>query len=115
MGDPTRVDASKVVVTFEQAELDAYMEAVHANGEKPTDDARVAYYLDRYEAIKETYMSLLLQKEEAEGRKSGDAMNALTPAFRANFVARRFVVGQLRKLGREVEDPYVPKADAARR
>lgn len=101
---------------FEQGELNAYMDAVHANGmEALTDAERLEYYKGRYEKVKVTYRSLLLQKEEADGRKSEDALTALAPAFRQNFVARRFVVSELRKLGATVDDPYVPMSATSKR
>ena len=102
--------------TFEQADLDAYIEGVKDNeGDEPTKEERIAYYWARYEKVKATYAHLKLQKEEAEGRKSQEALSSVLSAFRQNFIARRFVVAELRKLGEEVKDPYIPLSDMARR
>jgi hypothetical protein len=110
------VNEDRAPDAFEQGELSAYMEAVHADGmDAITDAERLEYYRGRYDKIKATYRSLLLQKEEADGRKDEEALTALAPHFRRNFVARRHVVSELRKLAETVSDPYVPTSATSKR
>ena len=99
----------------EEVALNAYMDAVGANGEAKTDDDRRSYYRKRLVEVKMTYKSLILQKEEAEGYKADrrEAMlNKLTPIFRDNYGERVRVVTELRKLGEVVDDPFVPLSKA---
>jgi len=90
----------------EEAEINAYME--NANGEGPNERDRKDYLTARYENVKAQYKFLLLQREEADGRKADDDMNKLTAAFRENYKARRYVVTELRRMGQAVDDKFVP-------
>lgn len=92
----------------QEAEINVYMES--PDGQGPKEDDRKAYLKGRHEEVKRDYKILCLQKEEAQGCKREDMLNQLTTAFRNNWKARRYVVVELRRMGEQVEDSFVPKS-----
>jgi len=92
----------------EEAELAAYMEA--GDGQAPGQEDRRAYLQRRHAEIDREYRDLLLQKEEIEARRNEKLLDAVTAMFRENWKARKFVVVELRRLGEEVDDRFVPKS-----
>lgn len=112
MSDETKEEVKKDAEKIEEAEYNAYMEAVAANGEIPKESERKDYYKARYNNVKTVYKSLILQKEEAEGYRDKDQkklwLDKLTPAFRDNYRERIRIVTELRTLGEKVDDPFVP-------
>jgi len=105
-------DTKEEVEKIDEASINAYMEAVEANGEAPLEKERITYYTQRYNGVKATYKALLLQKEEAQQyrdkEQKDNLISKLTPAFRQNYIERLAVVTELRKLGQVIDDPYVP-------
>lgn len=93
---------------IEEAELDLYMES--ADGEAPTEVERREYLRRRYQAIKAEYKLLQLNREELAGRggKADRQEAEISRAFRENYLARKWVVRELRKAGEPIEDKFVP-------
>ena len=89
----------------EEAEVNAYMDAV---AETPEEKTKKLYTKSRYEGIKSEYRTLRLAKDEAAARKDEKRITELTPAFRENFKARKWAVTTLRQMGETVEDPFIP-------
>jgi len=94
---------------LEEAQINAYMEAVNANGEGPTDAERLAYLKARLFQVQAEYKALVLQRHEVEARKNEELLNKITSSFRENWKARKYVVTELRKCGETVEDKFIPK------
>ena len=91
----------------EEAEIDAYMETDDKDSD-PSEAEWTEYLKSRYENVKGNYKLLKLQKMEFEGRKDENSMNRLNPLFAQNYRERKYIVSELRKLGIEVEDRFVP-------
>jgi hypothetical protein len=92
-------------VEVEEAEIDAYMDD---GGEELTDDDRIGYLRTRYNQVLKEYKGLVLQKEEAEARKEEQLLTQLRAAFGPNFKARKYLVRELRRMGEEVKDRFIP-------
>jgi len=88
----------------EEAEINAYMEADY----RLPEERQIAYLKQRHTEIALEYENLKLQKSECEGRKYEDGLRRLQQIFRDNYIARKVVVTELRKLGEPVADPFVP-------
>jgi len=89
---------------IEEAVINGYMEDADA----AISEAEWKAYLNkRYEEIKLEYKSYVLQKRECEALGREELVNKLTPHFRNNFKARKWVVGELRLAGVPVEDKFI--------
>ena len=93
----------------EEAVINKYMDGPPGKDEALTDEDRLGYRRGRYENIKAVYKGLMLQKEEAQEKKSEDILNKLTAAFRENWVDRNWAVTKLRCSGEAVIDPFILK------
>lgn len=93
---------------IEQAELDSYMDHGNAAGDAPSIEDKRAYLLARYQAVRQTYKTLLLQKLELEKRGENSILVQIQKAFSENYAARKYCVRELRAIGEKLEDRFVP-------
>lgn len=100
MADPVKV---------EEAEILAYM---GSEVELPSVADRKSYFLKRLGNVRDVYLYLKLQQEEADAYKDKgyreQTIGKLQKLFRENYTERVTVVTELRKMGEKVDDPFVP-------
>lgn len=102
-----KLEAETVKDDVEEAEINAYMESEE---ESPSENEIKEYLYNRLREVKEGYKSLKLQKMELEATKNEQGLNQITKLFRNSFVARRFFVTELRRMGETVKDRFIPKS-----
>lgn len=91
---------------IEQGLIDAYMDDPRGHG--PTDATRKAFLHGRLRSVKQEYETLIMLREEAAAKKDDKRIAEFALAFRDNYKARKYAITQLRQMGEEVEDPFVP-------
>ena len=91
----------------EEAEINLYME--EPGEDAPTDYERIEILMKEYEGVKVDYKRLITLSEIAKSMKDEAKLNQFTQQFRHNYKARHAMVRELRELGCDIEDRFVPK------
>lgn len=96
----------------EEAEVLTYMAHDGPASELPVAADRKAYYLKRHTEVRDAYLYLKLQQEEAEHYRDkayrDKIMEKLKVLYRKNQTERIAAVLALRQMGLKIEDPFVP-------
>lgn len=83
-------------------------EAESKDGLLPNQDEFLVYLEQRYRDVKNEYKLLVMQKREVEATKNEQGKARLPQLFEQNYKQRKWVVGELKKLGKKTGDPVFP-------
>lgn len=100
--------SSQKLPVIDESRIQSYMDS----GFSPDAKSKQEYYLTRYQKVLEVYIWLKFQKDEYEKYIDAPLRNErlmkLSALFRDNYIERYTVVQEIRKLGVQVEDSFVP-------
>jgi len=95
-------------IEIEDAELQKYMDPEYLEKEEFKEDVWISYLEMRYDNVQASFRGLACQLKEAQGMKNKESEAELTIGFKKNYKQRKYVVRQLRLLGKKIKDRHVP-------
>lgn len=91
-----------------EAEVQSYLDS-EGQGEVD-DEMQLKYLRNRYNQIKENFKGYKVQQREAQALGRKEVLDKINKALRDNYEERKYAVCELRKMGEEIKDVFIPQS-----